>query len=75
MNDLSAEVGNKTSQPTSLLSKGIYFDRCIRLEGQREARDLTISHTLFSKHDRSMGMLLKQMVELVSGSTVLPRDR
>lgn len=44
-NDLSAELGNKTPKPKTLLSKGIYFDSCVKSEGQREARDLTVSLT------------------------------
>lgn len=31
-NDSSTELGNKTPQPKSLLSKGIYFDRCYQIE-------------------------------------------
>lgn len=53
-NDLSTDLGNKTPKPKTSLFKGIFLGRYIGLLGQREARDLTISHLLFSWHDREV---------------------
>lgn len=72
-NDLSAELGNKTPKPQILLFQGIYFGRCTRLEGQREGRDWTISHILFSKHDTSRSLLIKQMVEISNWLSCTPK--